>query len=83
MECIRCQSQQVVKAGFKKLKQEKVQQYRCKECKSYFTGGEKYHRTSEEKIELMKRMFEEKGEQRKIARVFGVGLGTVQWHLKK
>ena len=49
MKCIRCESQRVVKAGFKKLA----------------------------------KIYEEKGEQRKIARILGVGLATVQYHLKK
>ena len=72
MKCIRCESQRVVKAGFKKLAKGKVQKYKCQECKKYFTGEESYHRLDKEK-----------GEQRKIARILGVGLATVQYHLKK
>ena len=83
MKCIRCESQRVVKAGFKKLVKEKVQKYKCQECKRYFTGKESYHRLDKEKIELISKIYEEKGEQRKIARILGVGLGTVQYHLKK
>jgi transposase-like protein len=83
MKCRKCGSEHVVKAGLKRLAEGKVQRYRCQECKHYFTGQEKYHRLSEEKKELIDRMYEEKGEQRKIARVLGVNLKTVQWHLKK
>ncbi len=61
----------------------KVQRYRCQECKHYFTNQEKYHRLSDDTKELIDKMYEEKGEQRKIARVLGVSLGTVQYHLKK
>ena len=83
MKCIRCESLRVVKAGFKKLAKEKVQKYKCQECKKYFTGAESYHRLDKEKIELISKIYEEKGEQRKIARILGVGLATVQYHLKK
>jgi len=31
----------------------------------------------------MTQKYEEKGEQKKIARILGVGLVTVQYHLKK
>lgn len=72
-----------MKAGFKKLAGGDVQRYRCQECKHYFTGVEKYHRLNEETKELIDRMYEEKGEQRKVARVLGLSLGTVQYHLKK
>ena len=83
MECIRCGSKQIVKAGFKKLAEGKVQKYKCNECGKYFTGVEKYHRLDDEKIKLIEKIYEEKGEQRKIARILGVHLRTVQHHLKK
>jgi transposase-like protein len=83
MKCIRCESQRVVKSGFKKLVRGKVQKYKCQECKKYFTGQESYHRLDKEKIALISKIYEEKGEQRKIARILGVGLATVQYHLKK
>jgi len=83
MECIRCKSKQVVKSGFKKLSGGSIQRYKCQDCKKFFTGQEKYHRLGEEKIELIAKMYEEKGEQRKIARVLGVQLRTIQHHLKK
>jgi len=83
MECKKCKSRHIVKAGFKHLAEGKVQRYRCQDCKHYFTNQEKYHRLNEETKELIDRMYEEKGEQRKVARVLGVSLGTVQYHLKK
>ncbi len=82
-ECRRCKSKRVVKAGFKKLVKGKVQRYKCQECGFYFTNQERYHRLSKEKIELIHKMYEEKGEQRKIARTLGISLRTVQHHLKK
>lgn len=83
MKCIRCESKQVVKAGFKKLAKGKVQRYKCQECKKYFTGVEKYHRLDEEKKALISKIYEEKGEQRKISRILEIDLKTVQYHLKK
>ncbi|MDD5372479.1 MAG: helix-turn-helix domain-containing protein [Sulfurimonas sp.] len=83
MECKKCGSRHIVKAGMKPMAEGKVQRYRCQDCKHYFTGVEKYHRLSEETKELIERMYDEKGEQRKIARVLGISLGTVQFHLKK
>ncbi len=43
----------------------------------------KYRRMNQEEKELMYRLFEEKMELRKIARVLGRSLSTVQYHLKK
>jgi transposase-like protein len=83
MECKKCQSKQIVKSGFKPLAEGKVQRYRCQECGHYFTGVEKYHRLTDEQKELIEKMYDEKGELRKIARVLGIHLSTVQWHLKK
>ena len=83
MECKKCKSKHIVKAGYKQLSGRKVQRYRCQECKHYFTNQEKYQRLNDETKELIDKMYEEKGEQRKIARVLGVSLGTVQYHLKK
>jgi molybdenum cofactor biosynthesis enzyme len=36
-----------------------------------------------EKIELIHERYEEKGEQRKIARIFGIGLATQQFNIIK
>jgi len=43
----------------------------------------KYKRLTKEQKELIFKLFSEKMELRKIARVLGVELGTVQYHLKK
>ncbi len=43
----------------------------------------KYKRMSQEEKELMYKLFEEKMELRKIARVINRALSTVQYHLKK
>ena len=82
-KCTKCGSQNYVKAGFKTIASGKVQKYKCKECGREFTGQERYHKLSEEERELIFKMYEEKGEQRKIARILGVGLATVQHYLKK
>jgi hypothetical protein len=42
-----------------------------------------YKRLTQEQIKLIYKLFEEKMEQRKIARALGVHLRTVQYHLKK
>jgi len=43
----------------------------------------KYKRLTQEQKEMIYKLFSEKMELRKIARVIGVELGTVQYHLKK
>ena len=42
-----------------------------------------YVRLTQEKKDMIIKMFEEKMEQRKIARTMGLALSTVQYHLKK
>ena len=81
-ECKRYKSKRVVKAGFKKLVDGK-QRYKFQECGHYFTNQEKYHHLSKEKIDMIHRLYEEKREQRKIARALGISLKAVQYHLKK
>ena len=71
------------KSGFKKLVDRKVQRYKFQECGHYFTTQEKFHHLSQGKIELIHKMYEEKGEQRKITRILGISLKAVQHHLKK
>ena len=61
----------------------KVQRFKCQECGYYFTGVERYHYLPPDKVALIHRMYEEKGEMRKIARVLGITLKAVQYHLKK
>ena len=51
-----------------------------------FNKGKKYRaykRLTEEQKNLIYKLYEEKMELRKIARVLGVELRTVQYHLKK
>jgi hypothetical protein len=43
----------------------------------------KYKRLTEEQKNMIFKMFEEKTELRKIARILGVELRTVQYHLEK
>jgi len=43
----------------------------------------KYRRMSNEEKALMMKLYEEKMELRKIARVLGRALSTIQYHLKK
>jgi hypothetical protein len=43
----------------------------------------KYKRLTQEQKDMIYKLFVEKMELRKIARVMGVTLGTVQYHLKK
>jgi hypothetical protein len=43
----------------------------------------KYKRLKQEQKDMICKLFLEKMELRKIARVMGVTLGTVQYHLKK
>jgi hypothetical protein len=48
-----------------------------------FNKGKKYKRLKQEQKDMIYKLFLEKMELRKIARVMGVTLGTVQYHLKK
>jgi transposase-like protein len=59
--CRKCQSQRIVKAGFKKVSDGKIQRYKCQSCGYYFTGRERYHRLPPEKVALIHKMYEEKG----------------------
>ena len=43
----------------------------------------KYKRLSEEQKDMIYKLYSEKMELRKIARIIGVELRTVQYHLKK
>ncbi len=61
--CTRCGSQNYVKAGYKPLKDSRVQKYKCKDCNRQFTGVEKFHQLNENDKELIFKMYKEKGEQ--------------------
>ena len=82
-KCNKCQSGRIVKSGFKKLVDRKVQRYKCKECGHYFTNQEKFHHLPQEKIELIHRMYKDGKKQREIARTLDIALKAVQHHLKK
>lgn len=72
MKCIRCGGNHVVKAGYKKLSSGEIQKYKCQDCKRFFTGEEKFNKLSDEKKGLIAKIYEEKGEQKKIARILGI-----------
>ena len=80
MECKRCNSQKIVKNG---KRRNGDQEYKCKECSHRFTGKERFVNLDKEKIALIHKIYKEKGEQRKIARILNIALSTVQYHLKK
>jgi transposase-like protein len=83
--CNKCNSNQIVKAGFKILKDKKVQKFKCKKCSAIFTGKEKYLSLSNDKqLEILK--FFKNNESislNKIASIFGVKLFTVQYLINK
>ena len=83
MKCIRCYSMDIVKNGFKKLKDRKVQKYRCNECKKYFTGQEKFHNLTEEQKELILQLDSQNIKCHIIAKEVGVYLRSVQFFLEK
>ena len=83
MECIKCKSNQVIKAGLKKLKNTTIQRYKCKKCLSFFTGKEKYTRLTErEKVEILMH-FKKVLCLNQTARDFNVSLYTVQYIINK
>ncbi len=83
MNCTRCNSNDIVKNGFKKLKNNKVQKYRCNQCKKYFTGQEKFHNLTEEQKKLILKLDNEKIKYHIIANKVGVYLRSVQFFLEK
>ncbi len=83
MNCPDCENKRIIKVGFKQLKSGKIQKYKCTDCDRNFTGQEKYKRSDEIRINLIHKMFEEKTEMRKIARILNISLATVQYQLKK
>lgn len=83
--CNKCNSIKIVKAGFKILKDKKVQRYKCKNCSAIFTGKEKYFSLSKErKLEILDTFKNHKElSLNKIASIFGVKLFTVQYLINK
>jgi transposase-like protein len=80
--CTNCQSTNYVKAGFKIIKNNTWQKYKCKECNRQFTGEEKFHHLSENNIQLLKIMHQQNIPQREIARRLNLNLRAVQYHLE-
>lgn len=79
MKCPRCDSNNIVKNGFKQLKNSKVQKYQCRDCDKYFTGEEKFHHLNDvQKAEVFALL--NKGIKiHHIAKKLGVYLRTIQY----
>jgi len=83
IQCNKCKSDKVVKAGFKKLKNKTIQRYKCKNCNTFFTGREKYSRLSEsDKSKILKEFIKGKS-LNQVAIDFNVRLYTVQYFINK
>ncbi len=83
MKCTKCNSFDIVKNGFKKLKDKKVQKYKCNECQKYFTGQEKFHNLTEEQKKLILELNNQNIKYHIIAKEVGVYLRSVQFFLEK
>jgi len=83
MQCPRCNSKNIVKNGFKQLKEHRVQKYKCRECNKYFTAQEKFHHLSDaQKIEVFTLL--SKGNKKyQIAKRLGVYLRAIQYLIEK
>lgn len=81
-QCDKCKSTNTTKAGFKQLSNEKVQKYKCNQCKKFFTGMEKFHRLDDDTKERILKIYQRQKDQREVARILNINLATVQYHLK-
>ena len=83
MQCIECNSRNVLKNGFKQLKDKKVQKYKCRDCNKYFTGQEKFHHLDDiQKAEVFARL--DKGyKKHQIAKKLNVYLRTIQYLIEE
>ena len=81
--CNKCKSTNIVKAGYKKLKDENIQRYKCKDCKAFFTGKEKYNHLNDESKKIILEGFEENLFLHDIANKLNVKLRTVQHQIDK
>ena len=81
--CNKCISSNVVKAGYKKLKNSKIQRYKCNDCKTFFTGQEKFNHLNEESKKVILEGFKENLYLHDIANKLNVKLRTVQHQLEK
>ncbi|MGJ0365196.1 hypothetical protein [Aliarcobacter cryaerophilus] len=81
--CKKCSSNNYVKAGLKKLKNNKLQRYKCNDCKSFFTGYEKFNRLSDtDKLEIIDD-FKKYKKLIDIAKAKNVNLRAIQYVIKK
>lgn len=76
--CTKCYSQNIVKNGNKKGKQ----QYHCKDCDAYGLVNPNHHYSPERKEEILK-AYQERSSMRGISRIFGVSRPTLAKWLKK
>jgi len=87
MNCRRCKSKRIVKAGYKVLVKGKIQRYKCTECNKYFTDDEKYHRLEQSDINCLLEMYKDydyqRGDQRLFAEILEVKIRAIQYHLNK
>lgn len=81
--CNKCISSNVVKAGYKKLKNSKIQRYKCNDCKTFFTGQEKFNHLNEESKKVILEGFKENLYLHDIANKLNVKLRTVQHQIEK
>lgn len=81
--CNKCNSKNVVKAGYKKLKDSKVQRYKCNDCKSFFTGQEKFSHLNDESKKAILEGFKKKLFLNDIANKLNVKLRTIQHQINK
>ncbi len=76
--CNKCKSSSIVKAGYKKVKDSKIQRYKCNDCKAFFTGQEKFHHLNNESKKIILQGFKENLYLHDIANKLNVNLRTVQ-----
>ncbi len=85
IKCRNCGSKDIVKAGFQKRKNSRVQKYKCKECLYNFTLSPKYTKVTKNitlnNINYLR--YEKSMSLRQIAKSEGVALSTIQYHIKK
>lgn len=81
--CNKCKSKNIVKAGQKKLKDSKIQRYKCNDCKSFFTGQEKFNHLDNESKKVILEGFNENLFLHDIANKLNVKLRTIQYQIDK
>lgn len=83
IKCIKCKSELIIKAGFKKLREKKIQRFKCKSCSTFFTGKEKYSRLSEKMQVRIATEFRDGKSLNQLAFDFNVRLYTIQYIINK